>query len=188
MSEIWRDIKGYEGLYQVSSKGEVQRLETTITRRCKDILVTQRVKATRLKLAYNIKSGYPTVTLCKNGKTKTQTVHVLVALAFLGNVPEGKIHVCHEDGNVINCDYTNLRYDTPKGNALDRYKHGTDAKGEHNPRAKYSEQQILQIKKLLLLKTQKEISIMLNIPYSTIRTIKQGKRWGWLDIKAEMAV
>lgn len=68
MEEIWKDIEGYEGLYQVSSEGRVLNVKRNKT----------------LKPMTN-KDGYYYVNLSINGKYKSKQVHRLVALAFLPN-------------------------------------------------------------------------------------------------------
>ena len=73
MIEIWRDVKDFIGLYQVSNLGRVKRL---ISYHCKKERILKPRKG---------KHGYLYVILCKDGKTKTKTIHRLVAEAFLDN-------------------------------------------------------------------------------------------------------
>ena len=70
---IWKDIKGYEGKYQVSNKGRVRSLDYKGTKKKK-----------LLKASTN-KEGYIQIRLYKNGKGKTYFIHRLVAQAFLDN-------------------------------------------------------------------------------------------------------
>ena len=82
MKEVWKDIKGYEGIYQVSSIGRVKSLERII------IIGygAKRVfKEKILKSNVNEHNGYLYVGLHKDGKTRSARVHRLVALAFLEN-------------------------------------------------------------------------------------------------------
>ena len=73
--EIWRDIEGYEGLYQVSNEGRVKALERTwIAGR-----LTPRYKNEGIMSIYKNNGGYCIVTLCKNGVRITKRVHRLVA-------------------------------------------------------------------------------------------------------------
>ena len=80
---MWKDVVGYEGLYEVSDSGEVRsrdRYIKTEIRHVKSRLIKGKM------LFQNIKSnGYKTVDLCKNGQVKTTTVHRIVAEAFLPN-------------------------------------------------------------------------------------------------------
>jgi hypothetical protein len=92
--EVWKDVVGYEGLYQVSNLGRVKSVE-----RYKDNNGTkQLVKERILKQGENKKGGYLKVDLWKNNKSKTLYVHRLVAIAFIDN-PTNKPTVNHIDGN-----------------------------------------------------------------------------------------
>lgn len=71
MEKIWRDIPGYEGLYQANNCGEIKSL------RRDRILAARKHK------------GYLQLSLCKNGESKTYAVHRLVWIAFNGPIPEG---------------------------------------------------------------------------------------------------
>lgn len=120
--EIWKSIKGYEGLYEVSNFGNVRRLKFingkhnfNKIKECKQTLNTW---------------GYMTVNLCKNGKPNTKRVHRLVANAFLG---ESNLQVDHIDGNKQNNKLYNLEYVTPKENTIRAWKNGL-AKNSENQR------------------------------------------------------
>lgn len=106
--EIWKDIEGYEGLYQVSNLGRVKRLKGTY-------MSTERI----LKPRGN-NTGYLQVHLCKNSKSKFDKVHRLVAQAFIPN-PENKPQVNHIDENKTNNMVSNLEWVTVKENN----NHGT---------------------------------------------------------------
>ena len=101
MKEIWRDIIGYEGLYQVSNMGKVKSLN--YRRTGKERLLTPR-KHTDEHLF---------VTLTKNKKEKNYKVHVLVAQAFIQN-PENKPIAHHIDHNKKNNVVENLIWVTQK--------------------------------------------------------------------------
>lgn len=100
--EIWKDIKGYEGLYQVSNLGRVKSLERKMRcRKCKKIIKTATIT----------NKGYYRLSLCKNGKTKFYHIHRLVAQAFIPN-PDNKPTVDHIDRNKLNNNVSNLRWAT----------------------------------------------------------------------------
>lgn len=103
MNEIWKDIKGYEGLYQVSNTGRVKRV------------ATGRV----LKGSKNA-GGYITVKLSKHGVTSTKTIHRLVAETFIPK-PENKPEINHIDEDKTNNKVDNLEWSTRKENI----NHGT---------------------------------------------------------------
>lgn len=118
--EIWRDINGYEGLYEVSNMGRVKSLNYNRTNQEKI-----------LKLGKN-KNGYMIVVLCKNGKTKTCQVHRLVANAFIGN-PNNLPMINHKDENpsnncVDNLEWCDASYNQNYGTANQKRIASTDYK------------------------------------------------------------
>lgn len=112
MSEIWKDIPHYEGLYQVSNYGRVKSLERFQQNHSKLQRVPERIKAQVLK-----PNGYQAVNLYKNGRGKMEYVHRLVAMAFLDN-PERKPQVDHIDGDRANNILENLRWVNQSENNL----------------------------------------------------------------------
>lgn len=117
MSE-WRPIPGWEGLYEVSSMGQVRSLGRVVTGQTRSFFWPGRV----LRLVR--KGPYLQVTLHRPGMRVCRTVHSLVALAFIGPRPEG-MQVCHGDGVGSNNALSNLRYDTASANEMDKVRHGT---------------------------------------------------------------
>lgn len=95
--EFWRDVVGYEGLYQVSNWGRVKSLNYNHTG-----------KEKILKLGKN-NFGYLRVSLCKNGKEKNHKVHRLVAEAWLPN-PDNLPCVNHKDEDKANNRVENLEW------------------------------------------------------------------------------
>ena len=94
---MWKNIKGYEGLYQISDKGEVRSLNYRNTGR------VQVLKPNKNNC------GYLQVLLCKNGKMKRYLVHRLVAEAFLPN-PSNLPQINHKDENPLNNCVENLEF------------------------------------------------------------------------------
>lgn len=113
MKEIWKDIKGYEGEYQISNKGRIKSLSKTKVR---DNItgITYKTKEKIMRPACN-KKGYLGTMIGRNGKTKSVKVHRLVAEAFIPN-PLRLHEVNHIDGNKSNNSVENLEWVTHQEN------------------------------------------------------------------------
>jgi hypothetical protein len=94
--EIWKDIPGYEGKYQVSNLGNVKSLERIVLRNGKYPFLN---KEKPLKYGFD-GGGYFRVNLCKNGKAKNFLVHHLVARTFLNHKPCGHKLVIDHKNNI----------------------------------------------------------------------------------------
>ncbi len=131
LAEEWRDVKGYEGLYQVSNLGRARSFHNQYGRVIKPVL-TQK--------------GYLQVTLSKNGKSRTRPLHILVAQAFIPN-PLNKPQVNHMDGNPLNNRFDNLEWATSKENIQHAYKTGLAKSGANHKNAKLTEYQVKEIRR-----------------------------------------
>jgi len=103
MIEIWKPIKDYEGLYEVSNLGNVKSLNYL------------RTGEERILKPDKDKLGYLRISLCKNGKIKRFKIHRLVAMMFLEN-PENKPFINHIDCDPSNNNVNNIEWCTPKEN------------------------------------------------------------------------
>ncbi len=118
--EEWKDIEGYEGLYQVSNLGRVRSLKRTIV----DSWCTRVFKGRILKQTeHNGKQPYFYVTLSKNHKNRKILVHRLVAECFIDN-DHNKEQVNHIDGNPQNNNVENLEWVTNAENTQHAYNTG----------------------------------------------------------------
>ena len=129
-AEVWRPVRGFEGLYSVSSLGRVRAEPKTVIhsdgRICKR---KQRV----MRPGQSNRSRYLSVRLLgHDGNYTTCYVHALVLEAFDKPRPDG-MECCHCDGNRANNSASNLRWDTRAGNHADKDAHGTSVVGERHP-------------------------------------------------------
>jgi hypothetical protein len=108
--EIWKDIKGYEGLYQISNEGRVKALSRVVKSRWG---TPKPLKEKEIREIVD-SLGYSRLSLSKDGKVKAHKIHRLVAEAFL--VGEGQIN--HIDGNKQNNHVSNLEFCTQRENNI----------------------------------------------------------------------
>ena len=91
IEEKWKDIKNYEGLYQISNLGRVKKINKSNIIICKPSIDT---------------SGYKQIVLTKNKKRKSYKIHRLIAQAFIPN-PNNLPQINHKDENKLNNDVSN---------------------------------------------------------------------------------
>lgn len=106
---LWKDIPGWEGLYQASSEGQIKALEKR--RYSGRNHTTCRIYPERILKGSVSPRGYNICTLCKDGKVTSYTLHSLIAQTFIPN-PENKPEVNHIDGNKLNNCVNNLEWVT----------------------------------------------------------------------------
>jgi len=122
MLGIWKDVKGYEGIYEAGSTGGIRSLDRIVVENSGK----ERSHKGRLLKSCDPGSGYLMVRLSKNGVVKTRTVHQLVAEAFLNHVPNGfKMVVDHIDNNKLNNSLSNLQIITHRKNSSKDKKGGS---------------------------------------------------------------
>lgn len=119
MEEVWRDIQGYEGLYQVSNLGRVRSLDRWVDRTNQPGYFLQG----KILKPRTGKNGYKYVVLCSRCEHRTFTIHRLVALAFVSN-PNGFNVVNHIDGNKTNNAVDNIEWCSYSENTLHAIKEG----------------------------------------------------------------
>jgi hypothetical protein len=184
--EVWVPVKDWP--YEVSSWGRVRRMKAGGNRakvgglikpvvRSNGYVFVELYRATRLEY-YDRRKW--------NSESKQAAVHRLVAAAFLGVCPKG-IQVNHIDGNKTNSKLTNLEYVTPGQNKAHSYRIGTsNAKGEHNGRAKLTDVEVIKIRQLAdilinsgssVLKACKILSMQFGRSMYTIKHVVQRTRW-----------
>lgn len=160
--EIWKDIKGLEGTYQISNLGRV--------RRC-------------FVLKPEIRKNHRTDYTCSRISIRGRhySIHRLVAQAFIPN-PENKSQVNHKDGNPLNNNVENLEWSTPQENTIHAINH--DLRKLKVPLDKYE----YVCNEYLKGRTMQEIGVEFGVKANTIRAIlikgnikirkKGGYEWG----------
>lgn len=168
LTEEWRPIPGYEGLYEVSSLGRVKQV-AKMKRRTPGRIMRQIVG----------KRGYPTVML----HTPTEksgnrcTVHRLVMAAFHG---PSDLHVNHISAVRTDNRLENLEYCTPAENVAHTLKMGHTVRGERHPHAKLTEADVLSIRRMYSDgETQADIAAAFGVTGSNVSHIVHD---GWTHI------
>ncbi len=160
--EQWRDVVGYEGLYQVSNFGRVKSFHKG------KVIIRKPV---------TLSDGYQQVSLDKNGKRKCMGIHVLVAKMFIPN-PENKPMVDHYDRNPANNTVRNLSWVTNSENQRRAVELGSKKCGCDNPRSNLSSEQVREIRRLYVRRSHEFGSValakMFGVSVSTIKRIVNG--------------
>ena len=133
MEEIWKDVVGYEGYYQVSNLGRIRSID-------REVIDKNGVKKPiHGKIMHPVfhSDGYPSISLSRNGICKRLKIHRLVALAFIPN-PDNLPEVSHLDETRTNNRVDNLIWSSHKDNCnmpLIRARHGQANSKGRNGRA-----------------------------------------------------
>lgn len=162
--EQWRDIPGYEGIYQVSNLGSIRNIKVK--------------KAPKSLTSFLTAQGYLGVGLKYIGR-KTFTVHRLVMLAFIGECPAGH-EVNHINGIKTDNRLSNLEYITHSQNM----RHSVDvlnnrsARGEESGRAKLTNQDVQFIRDALSRgESRRALGRHYGVHHRTICNIEHGLTW-----------
>jgi len=176
-NEIWKDVIGFEGLYQISNLGNVKNLSRVVN---SSHNAKRTIKEKFIKPCKN-RDGYLFVSLCKSNKKVNATIHRMVATSFLKNT-DGKITVNHIDGNKLNNNVSNLEWNTYSENNKHAFTIGLRSlKGQSHNRSKLKNEDVLRIRSNEFNGlTHKEISIIFNVSRVLITNIKSRKHWNHL--------
>lgn len=161
-NEIWKDIKGYEGLYQVNKIGQVRKLKHEIKILAPEVM----------------KKGYLRVSLTKNKQRTRILIHVIVAKHFIPN-HDNKQQVNHINGIKSDNRIENLEWCTNKENCIHAVKNNLRLAvfGEEAGGSKLSEIDVIEIRNLKGKLIKKEIAEKFNISIHTIKQIHQNISW-----------
>lgn len=165
MTETWRAVVDYHGVYEVSDQGRVRSIDRVT-------LDGRRLKGRVLRPSPH-SDHYPLVTLWWGGVGKQHRVHTLVATAFHGPAPEGT-ECCHNNGDPTDCHAANLRWATHSENMADAVRHGT-----FNPRrlsARLTATQVREIRGSDL--TQSELARVYGCTQANISFVRNRVTWG----------
>ena len=190
MSEEWRSIPGYEGLYEVSSTGRVKALAREIQTKPKGTWTT-RILPVRIMKTTKTRQGYISVEFKTDAGRKRFLVHRLVALAFIPNVA-GAPHVNHIDARPSNNSVSNLEWVTHKQNMEHASRLGlmisNSGPGEESPAHKLTDDDVIQIKLRIML-GDRICKIAADYPIvtsSAISEIKAGRSWGHIKVTQDL--
>jgi len=115
MVEVWKDIAGYEGIYQISNSGKIKALLRTVNAKGNSI---RKIPETILQDEINY-NGYRSIYLVKNGKRMRHRVHLLVWDDFgNGNRLGKQIVIDHIDNDKTNCHISNLQLLPARDNCI----------------------------------------------------------------------
>ena len=137
MEEIWKDIEGYEGIYQVSNLGRVRSLDRYYTKpHPRNGVPTKYFKRGSIRTNHTLRNGYTNVMLKFEGGKKNFMVHRLVAKAFVPGYFEGA-DVNHKDCNRQNNHADNLEWMTRRDNLIyNNYKNASAMEQIHRSQRK----------------------------------------------------
>ena len=159
--EEWRDVVGYEGLYNVSNQGRLFS-----------------VRFGRVMSLVRNRYGHQCAALCKCGRRRQRFIHRLVLEAFVGPCPPG-MECRHMNGVSDDNRAENLKWGTPKENVADQITHGVIARGQCNGNSRLTESDVLEI--LRAQGSHSRIAQTYGVNPSTISKIKRGDMWRHLQ-------
>jgi hypothetical protein len=172
--EEWKDIKGYEGLYQVSNFGRVKSLAkewiagNNSLRKKEEILLIPRPNS----------KGYLEVTLSKNSKAIMFRLNRIIALHFIPN-PLNLPEVNHKNGIKTDNNVSNLEWCTRSYNMKHAFNTGLkiSSKGEKNGQSKLTDKEVLEIRALNGVLLKREIAKIYGVSKTLISHIHLRKTW-----------
>lgn len=164
----WKTIPGYEGLYEVSDDGQVRSLDHVVT-----YSDGRQAMFKGKELSIFIVKGYCAVRLSKQGQTKQQRVHRLMASAFYG--PSDLI-VRHLDDVKMNNVLSNLAYGTNSENQLDAVNNGKQV-GRTELKLIPADVKLIRLMSSFGF-TQTQIAELIGIGRSHVSSILSGRYWG----------
>lgn len=187
-NEIWKDVVGFEGYYQVSNLGRIKSLFRMVRTNHAGSLQPVKEKIKKQTLAFTVnhgkkRKGYLQVCLSANGINTYCLVHRIVLIAFSKNIPEN-CEVCHIDGDSHNNRIDNLRWGTHKENMQDAVLSGTSKrmgskkKCESHWKARFKNNDVLKIRELYHSGMSKsDIESLYGVKRGSLNHILANRQW-----------
>lgn len=176
MEEIWKEIDGYDGFYEVSNKGNVRSWKI------RNGKSNKKAHVPHILNSFKDKDGYRKCGLSKSGKTKQYRIARLVGIAFLDDTKE-HLQINHIDGNKSNDSINNLEWVTAKENVnhsieegLRTHKHMMGARNKNSILCKSDVLDIRNAYRLNIF-THQEIANAYDVSRQHISAIINKKRW-----------
>jgi len=169
--EIWAQVPGYEGMYEVSSRGQVKGLPRTTFFNGRWGATSAKFPGQIMKLDIST-GGYSQIDLSKDGKKKKHLAHRLVLLAFSGPISS---QVNHKDGNKLNNCLDNLESCTARENLIHATRVLRKRIGEKNGNSKLTEHQVSAIRQDQRI--LREIAKDYGVSLQAIHHIRSRKNW-----------
>lgn len=174
LAVVWAPVPGYEGIYEVSSAGEVRSVNRVVpgTRSGKATWI--RVSGRTMKLRTG-DDGYVRVRLNRDNTGRGFLVHRLVALAHVKN-PDDKPQAAHKDGDRSNNKASNIVWATQSENEQHKRAHGTDRGGARHPLARLSQAQVAEVRASPRERLG-ELAKELGVTRAHVNSVRSGRRW-----------
>jgi hypothetical protein len=170
--EMWKDIKGFEGLYQVSNFGRVKSLPKEWV--CGRNGGIGKHNGMILKIQIDKETGYIRVTLTKKNIRKHISIHRLVGIHFITN-PNNKPVINHINGIKLDNRIENLEWVSHAENNQHAFYIGLNRKGEEHSSSKLTEKEVLEIRSSGL--SSCKLAKIYNVSSKCILNIKNNKSW-----------
>lgn len=181
MKEIWKDIPGYEGLYQASSLGRIKSIDRAITYSNRH----NHIHKGKILIQRECTGGYLYAVLSKEGKVKNCRVHRLVASSFIPN-PNNLPQVNHLDKNRKNNSVLNLQWCTGSENQIHSFTNGRSRDTKQLIEANKKPIAVIKDGKIIhTFNSLKECCKSLGMSNSCIRRVIKGERKHYLGYKFE---
>lgn len=168
--EIWKPVRGWEALYEVSDAGRIRSFD----RRCATAHGGVAIRKGRVLSPVVKGKGYLAVTLADRAARKQVLVHSVVLLTFVGVRPEG-LQACHFDDDKTNNRLSNLRYDTPEANNADALRNGVKPIRQRHGCAKLTEADVSAIRSSMV--SNADISAAFGIHKAHAWSLRVQRHW-----------